>query len=92
MSPNEPCLLASNVSQMDATLITAQLTDADIPYYIKDHGTGGYMKLYMGYTVYGQDIYVGTDQYDKANEIIANYFTPSDEDRQEDTNETSTDL
>ncbi len=88
MYSNEPCLLASNISQLDATLITAQLTDADIPYFIKDHGTGGYMKLYMGYTIYGQDIYVGTGQYDKAKEIVDQYFTASEEDRIEDTLDT----
>lgn len=74
---SEPRLLASNLSQLDATMFTALLTDASIPWFIKDIGTGGYMKLYMGYTIYGQDIYVGSEDYDRAKELY-DYYRNSD--------------
>lgn len=70
----EPCLLAANLSQLDATMIAALLADAGVPHFIKDRGIGGYMKLYMGYTVYGQDIYVGQTDYDQAKEILDFYL------------------
>ena len=71
---SQPCLLASGLSQLDATMITALLIDAGLPYFIKDKGIGGYMKLYMGYTVYGQDIFVGQSDYDQAKEILDFYL------------------
>ncbi len=73
----ETCLLASDLSQLDTTMFTALLTDANIPWFIKDKGTGGYMKIYMGYTIYGQDIYVGSDDYDRAKELLDYYFSTS---------------
>lgn len=75
----EPCLLAANLTQMDATMITALLEDANIPSFIKDRGIGGYMKLYMGYTVFGIDIYVGQNSYDKAKEFMDFYYNTNAE-------------
>jgi hypothetical protein len=55
-------------------MFTALLTDENIPWFIKDRGTGGYMKIYMGYSIYGQDIYVGSEDYDKAKELLDYYL------------------
>jgi hypothetical protein len=73
------CILASNLSQLDATMITGLLEDAGIPSYIKDRGIGGYLKIYMGYTIYGQDIYVNQESYDKAKELLDFYFSSNQE-------------
>ena len=73
----EPCLLASNLSQTDAALLTALLNDAKIPSFLKDRGSGGYMKLYMGFTIYGEDLYVGQDRYPQAKSIMNDFFTVS---------------
>ncbi|MHB8130734.1 MAG: putative signal transducing protein [Mobilitalea sp.] len=70
---SEPCILASNVSQLDATMICALLEDAGIPFFIKDRGSGGYLKIYMGFTVYGQDIYVYRICYEDAKELLDFY-------------------
>jgi hypothetical protein len=74
------CILASNLSQMDASMITALLEDSQIPSFIKDRGVGGYLKIYMGYTIYGQDIYVNSDSYEKAKELLDFYFNSNVED------------
>jgi hypothetical protein len=73
------CILASNLNQLDATMITGLLEDAGIPSYIKDRGIGGYLKIYMGYTIYGQDIYVNQESYDKAKELLDFYFSSNQE-------------
>jgi hypothetical protein len=74
------CILASNLNQLDASMITALLEDAGIPSFIKDRGIGGYLKIYMGYTIYGQDIYVNQESYDKAKELLDFYFSSNLED------------
>jgi len=70
---SEPCILVSNASQLDATMICALLEDAKIPFFIKDRGSGGYLKIYMGFTVYGQDIYVDRICYADAKELLDFY-------------------
>ncbi len=80
----EPCILASNLSQLDTTMITALLEDSGIPSFIKDHGSGGYMKVYMGYTIFGQDIYVGQNDYEKAKSILDFYLCSSQNSEAED--------
>jgi hypothetical protein len=69
---------------MDASMITALLEDAGIPSFIKDRGMGGYLKIYMGYTIYGQDIYVNEESYDKAKELLDFYFNSTIENIDED--------
>ena len=46
------------------------LLNNGIPSFKKDNGPGGYMNLYFGFSVYGEEIYVDERDYKKASEII----------------------
>lgn len=75
----EPVLLIKVSDQMQGTMITGLLEDAKIPVLVKDKGIGGYMKIYMGYSVYGADIYVDKNDYTEAKKIIDFYLSEAEE-------------
>jgi hypothetical protein len=56
--------------QTEAGLVMNLLRDNDIKCFSKCRETGDYMKIYMGYSVYGEDIYVDRADYPKALELI----------------------
>lgn len=66
----KPVLLISVVNNYDAGIILNLLENNSIPCFKKDKFVGGYMNLLMGYSVYGQDIYVDEEDYDRAVELI----------------------
>lgn len=72
--PVEPCLLISTDS-MQARMIMALLKQAGIPFYTKNKGVGGYLSVYMGYSVYGTNIYVNKSDSLAAKELIDACFS-----------------
>ena len=51
-------------------IIESILIDNLIPYILHDSGSGGYMRLISGSPIFGTDILVSEDDYEKANELI----------------------
>lgn len=86
MEAMEPQLLYSSSDQMQAVMVISLLEDAKIPILVKDVGSGGYMKIYMGYSVFGSDIYVDKYDYPAAKELLDTYMEEM-EDVSEDTKE-----
>lgn len=56
--------------QIDANRIIAFLQEEDIPCYAAGSGSGEYMQITMGYSVFGMEIYVREEDSDRAKEII----------------------
>ncbi len=54
----------------EAEIIESILNASDIPFLIKDRGAGGYLKIYMGMTNMGIDIYVPGCRLNEARELI----------------------
>lgn len=54
----------------EAEIIESILKTSDIPFLIKDRGAGGYLKVYMGMTNMGMDIYVPDSRLNDARELI----------------------
>ena len=48
------------------------LKDAQIPYLLKDRGSGGMMKIIAGYSVMGTDIFVKEEQLETARALFEN--------------------
>lgn len=65
-----PVMLKSVGSVVEAELIANLLRNSNIPALRKSTGVGGYMNIYMGYSVFGEEIYVDEKDYDKAQEIL----------------------
>jgi len=62
--------LISVDNTVNAELILNLLRNNEIPCYAKDNGIGGYMNIYMGYSIFGKDIYVDSADYNRANEVL----------------------
>lgn len=66
----DPVKVTSAANDIDAGLIMNLLINNNIPCFKKDNGAGGYMNVYMGYSVYGEDIYVDRKDYEAALNLI----------------------
>ena len=64
--------LLSVGGSMEADMIEALLNSNHIPVLKKFRDAGDYLKIYMGGTIYGVDIYVPAQLLGKAQEIVAN--------------------
>jgi hypothetical protein len=71
-------LLVSVSDDIQCKLIENMLLECDIPCYIKYEGCGTYLKVYMGNTVFGINIYVDESNLDKAKEIVDVYLSEKD--------------
>lgn len=67
---HEEAFLLSAANSIEADMIEAILNANDIPVLRKYKESGGYLKIYMGDTIYGVDLYVPQPLLDKARDII----------------------
>ena len=62
--------LLSVDNTVNAELVLNLLRNNEIPCYCKDIGIGGYMNIYMGYSIFGKEIYVDRADYEHAMEVL----------------------
>lgn len=55
---------------VESELLQDLLRQAGIPVLARDKESGGYLKIYMGYSVFGEDLYVRQSDYGRAQEIL----------------------
>lgn len=55
---------------LEANRIVEILKENDISAYTMESGSGSYLAIQQGFSIYGQDIYVSTDDKEKAKKII----------------------
>ena len=70
MEGMKPVKVYSCADRVDADMITETLNNRGIPAYSESKGSGDYMNIYMGTSVFGNDIYVNEKDADRAKEII----------------------
>ena len=58
----------------ESQMIVGLLKDEGIPVLVKDLGLGGFMKVTMGYTVFGQELYVSEADFERAAELVTAFF------------------
>lgn len=66
----EMVLLKTVNNQFELDVVKELLDDNEIPYLIKDYGSGGYMRIIGGTSLYRTDILVAEATYEKAKAII----------------------
>lgn len=59
-------------------MVRGLLEDADIPYLVRERGTGSAMRLITGFSLYGSDIFVPTNALGEAEALISGLFAESD--------------
>lgn len=52
------------------SLIESILKENGIPYILKDKGTGGYLKIITGASIYDTEVLVSDKDFEKARELV----------------------
>lgn len=76
MEGMKPVKIYSCADRVDADMITETLNDRGIPAYSESKGSGDYMNIYMGASMFGNDIYVNEKDENRAKEIVAALTIP----------------
>ena len=56
-------------------IVRGMLEDENIPYLVRERGTGSAMRILTGFSLYGTDVYVRPEDLETAKELLA----PADE-------------
>ena len=73
------CVLVRCESQIQSRIYQQMLKNNSIPFYTTSGQFGGVSSLYMGYSVFGEDIIVSSDDYERAYILIYNEDLPKDD-------------
>jgi hypothetical protein len=76
-------LILSTSDQIQTQMVENMLKEAGIPCFSKHQGYGGYLKVYMGSSVYGIDTYVNDEDYDRAKEIVDVFLAAAPDESQD---------
>ena len=69
-----PRLLTTVDSFAESNMIAAFMKDEGIPVLVKELGLGGFMKVTMGFTVFGRELYVDEGDFERASELLKAFF------------------
>jgi hypothetical protein len=71
----ELVLLRSVSNDFELSMIKSFLEEHEIPYIVRDHGVGGYMRIVTGSgTMFGSDILVEKSQLEQALNLLEELF------------------
>ena len=70
----EMIVLKTTNNSIELNFIKNLLDENDIPYMLKDHGVGGYMRIATGSSLYGTDIFVERSTFEKAKGVLDNFM------------------
>jgi hypothetical protein len=87
--PLKAVKVATASNEIEAGLIMDLLLNNQIPCYKKSKGAGGYLNIYMGYSVYGEEIYVAEKDYQRAKALLDELTTAPEEEEEDNTAEDS---
>ena len=74
--------LTTTHDNVELSILRSILEAEEIPYRVRERGSGGVVKVVAGYSMYGSDIFVPTALLEKATELLDAYRNgePVDED------------
>ena len=52
-------------------IVRGMLEDENIPYLVRERGTGSAMRILTGFSLFGTDVYVPADAYETAKGLVA---------------------
>ena len=79
MQGMKPVKVYSCSDRVQADMLIEALKREGIPAYAESKGSGDYLNIYMGTSVFGESLYVDEDDADRAKEIIES-MTQADSD------------
>ncbi len=74
----EPEKIYSAAERIEAEMLMEILRNNNIPCFKKGIGAGGYMDIYAGNSIFGEDIYVDRQDADRAREILEGVLSAAD--------------
>lgn len=72
-------LLTTVYDEISLACIKSILRDAEVPYLVKQRGSGSSVRIIAGYSIFGADVFVLRETLELAQALIA----PADEDENE---------
>ena len=82
MNAMKPVKVYSCAKRFQADMLIEALNEEGIPAYSQTDGSGEYMEIYMGTSLFGEDIYVDESDAARAEEIIKGMTLPADDAQQ----------
>ena len=79
MDAMKPVKVYSCARRFQADMIIEALKSEGIPAYSQSDGSGEYMEIYMGTSLFGENIYVDENDARRAEEIIRGITLPADD-------------
>ena len=79
MDAMKPVKVYSCAKRFQADMIIEALKSEGIPAYSQSDGSGEYMEIYMGTSLFGENIYVDENDARRAEEIIRGIALPADD-------------
>lgn len=67
--------LFSSTNEYEINQVCTILKENNIPFIRKNDGSGSYMNLYMGQSIQEKRIFVNSNDYDKAIEMISSFIS-----------------
>ena len=80
-------LLTTVYDSAQLAVLESILRDAEIPYLIKERGSGSSVKIITGFSMFGTDLFVRREQLALATELITPPDTTEEEENEEDNDE-----
>lgn len=89
VSPHDDtlALLTTVYDSTQLAVLESILRDAEIPYMIKERGSGSSVKIITGFSMFGTDLFVRRDQLELATELITPPVSPEDNQNEEEDDE-----
>lgn len=82
MNAMKPVKVYSCAKRFQADMLIEALNEEGILAYSQTDGSGEYMEIYMGTSLFGEDIYVDESDAARAEEIIKGMTLPADDTQQ----------
>lgn len=83
MEAMKPVKVYSANNKVEAGMLMNLLEGNGIQSFKQGPGSGGYMEIKYGFSIYGQDIYVDENDAERAKELIMEVLTPVEEETEE---------
>lgn len=83
MEAMKPVKVYSANNKVEADMLMNLLEGNGIQSFKQGPGSGGYMEIKYGFSIYGQDIYVDENDAERAKELIMEFLTPVEEETEE---------
>lgn len=65
----------SSANEYEIKQICAILKENNIPFIVKNDGSGSYMNLYMGQSIQEKRVFISKDDYDKSINLISSFIS-----------------